>query len=542
MPAALKLLDHNGRPMAYHTAHEAADRSSLELGTWNAHSYSPDRALLPELETLRDRTKDMIRNHGIASGAVQTHLDNIVGAGLLLDARPDRRALGLKDDERADEMDDFEDQIESKWDNYSEDLCCYIDASRRSRFSGLLAQGYRSYLTSFEILATSEWIKRRGYPYSTAVQMIDPARLSNPTGAQDNQFLRAGVKLGTMGDPSGYWIASCVGGDYTGALGNMREWKMVPRETPWGRQLVMHIYDNDEPGQSRGKNGIVSVLAKMKMLEKFEQATLQAAILNAMYAATIESSLDWASVANAMGGGDPANDPTLAYMANQADFHKEGNVRYSGVKIPHLMPGEKLELQSPEHPSANFASFEEATLRYIAAGFGLTYEQLSKDYSKTNYSSARAAMLESWQFFNSKQYHVAGKFSSMVYALWFEEAVERGEIVLPSGLPDFYDAKAAWIKADWIGPGRGHIDPLKGANATKVELSMGLTTMSIEAAQRGRRWQSLIDQAAQEERYMRRRGIDPARFRGVTPVAQPPDVPDEPRGNQQQPQQGGAPA
>jgi lambda family phage portal protein len=520
MGTALQILDHRGRPMAYHTAHEAADKTSNELASWNAGSYSPDRALIPELETLRDRTKDMIRNHGIASGAVQTHLDNIVGCGMLLDAKPDRRALGLK----------------------GEDNCCYIDASRRSRFSGLLAQAYRSYLTSFEILGTSEWVPKRGYPYKTAVQMVDPARLSNPLGERDDTKLRAGVKLDDMGAPIGYWIASQVSNDYAGMSNALRTWKLVPRETPWGRQMVMHIYDNDEPGQSRGKNGIVSVLAKMKMLEKFEHATLQAAILNAMYAAVIESSLDWPSVANAIGAGDPSTDPTLNYLSNINTFHREGNVRYNGVKIPHLFPGEKLELKSPEHPTTAFSSFTEATLRYIAAGFGLTYEQLSKDYSKTNYSSARAAMLESWQFFNGKQYHIAGRFSSMVYALWFEEAIERGELVLPSGLPDFYEAKAAWTKCNWIGPGRGHIDPLKEANATKVEMSSGLTTLQIEAAKRGRRWQDLIDQRAQEDRYARSRGVDPDQLRGITPVAQPPDTPEEPRGNQQDRQTEGAPA
>ena len=36
--------------------------------------------------------------------------------------------------------------------------------------------------------------------------------------------------------------------------------------------------------------------------------------------------------------------------------------------------------------------FEQSLLRYIAAALGVSYEQLSKDYSQTNYSSARAAM------------------------------------------------------------------------------------------------------------------------------------------------------
>jgi lambda family phage portal protein len=521
MSARPQILDQNGKPFQM-TAYQGADRAGRELATWHPGQFSADGALLPELETLRDRTEDMIRNHGIASGAVQTHLDNIVGPGLLLDASPDRRALGLKDGERVDEMDEFENMAEAKFENYCEDNGCYIDASRRLRFSDMCAQAYRSYLTSFEIVGTAEWLKRPGTKYRTAIQMIDPARLSNPRGGFDSDRLRAGVALDQMGAPVGYWFCTHLNGDRMMST-RMQEWKYVPRETPWGRQMVLHVYDADKPGQSRGKNGIVSVLAKMKMLEKFEQATMQTAVLNSMYAAVIQSSLDWNAVGAAIGAGSDS-DPTLSYLKNVTEFHKEGNVRYNGAKVMHLYPGEEFNLLSPEHPGANFASFEEATLRHIARGFNLTYEQLSGDYSKTNYSSARAAMLEAWRFFSGKQYTIAGRFATMIYQLWFEEAVELGELVLPPGLPDFYEAKSAWTRCHWIGPGRGHVDPLKEANATKVEMSMGLTNLQIEAGLRGRRWQDLIDQRAQEDRYARKRGIDPESFRGDTPVPQPPDV------------------
>ncbi|PVQ41401.1 phage portal protein, partial [Salmonella enterica] len=41
---------------------------------------------------------------------------------------------------------------------------------------------------------------------------------------------------------------------------------------------------------------------------------------------------------------------------------------------------------------------EQALLRYIAAGLGVSYEQLSRDYSQVSYSSARASANESWRY------------------------------------------------------------------------------------------------------------------------------------------------
>lgn len=527
------LVDSRGsplRPQNRRTAHEGASDISRELAGWQPGSYSPDGELLPELQRLRDRTRDIIRNHGIASGAVQTHVDNVIGAGLLLNAKPDRRALGVTpDDESGNEiMDELEDEIEAKFDAYSEDPGCYVDASRRSRLSALIAQAYRSYLTSFEICATAEWLPGRGSVYATAIQNIDPARLSNPDGKPDSDRLRGGVALGSMGEPTGYYFASRVAGDYLSFSADIaRQWRYVPRETPWGRPMVLHIFDNDQPGQSRGKNGITSVLLKHKMLDKFEKVSLEAAAFNAMYCAYIESSLDWPSVAGALGAGEE-NDPTLAYMENVKGWQKESMIRFNGLSIPHLFPGEKLEHLSPQHPNPNFASFEEAALRYLAAGWNLTYEQLSRDYSKTNYSSARAAMLESWRFFTGKQYHIGGWYATLIYCLWLEEAFERGTIKIPAGLPGFLEAKAAWTTCEWIGPGRGHIDPLKEWNGKKVAYSLGMETLESLAASDGRRWRDLVDQKAQEARYCARRGVPVPNPDAPSPAQPARDDPEEP--------------
>lgn len=517
-----QILDASGRPMARAESHQAADLVGPELRNWTPEMLSADGELLPELDTLRARTADMIRNHGLTSGAVQTHLDNIIGSGLRLSAKPDYRALGL-DAEWARE---WQRDVESKFSLWATDHDKFCDAALRKNFPAMLSQGYRSYLTAFEILATAEWLQRPGARYSTAIQMIDPARLSNPDGRQDSDRLRAGVELGLYGEPSAYWIASGLAGDPF-MWSRARTWKRVPRATAWGRPMVIHVYDEERAGQSRGKNGIVSVLARMKMLEKFEQVHLQAAILNAMYAAVIESSLDWTQVGTAI-GAQTSTDSVYGYMSNRASWHKEGNVRYNGVKIPHLYPGEKLNLLAPQHPNAAFASFEESALRYIAGGFNLSYEQLSRDYSKSNYSSARAAMLETWRFFSGRRQFIANQFATAVYALWLEEAFDKGDVLLPPGAPSFYAAKTAWVRCKWIGPGRGHIDPLKEANATRVEYAMGLTTLEKEAAERGEDWEELLEQRAEEKRRADDLGLvlDDGKGSGPSPVTEP-DPPEE---------------
>lgn len=76
------------------TSHRAASLTARELASWLPGAFSADTDTLPELNTLVSRSRDLTRNHGIASGAIQTLVDNVVGTGLRLVSCPDYKALG----------------------------------------------------------------------------------------------------------------------------------------------------------------------------------------------------------------------------------------------------------------------------------------------------------------------------------------------------------------------------------------------------------------------------------------------------------------
>ena len=58
---------------------------------------------------------------------------------------------------------------------------------------------------------------------------------------------------------------------------------------------------------------------------------------------------------------------------------------------------------------------------------------LSQDYSKTNYSSIRAAMNETQKFMQARKKTVADRFANCVFRAWLEEQIQLGMIPMPKG-------------------------------------------------------------------------------------------------------------
>jgi lambda family phage portal protein len=156
--------------------------------------------------------------------------------------------------------------------------------------------------------------------------------------------------------------------------------------------------------------------------------------------------------------------------------------------------------------------FEQSLLRYIAATLGISYEQLSRDYTNTNYSSARAAMSETWKFMASRKKLVADKIADFIYRLWLEEAINYGtlETLKRRNIPNWYEGlnAEAYSACEWIGAGRGMIDPLKETQSYVLQLNNRLTTRERTMAHmHGSDWRREMKQMQREDAEMARRNI-----------------------------------
>lgn len=515
---------------------EGAQRTSRETALWNPSMRSPDQVINGVKPMADARGRDMAQNDGYVAGAEDLHKDNIVGSQYRLNAQPNWRALGVSE-KWAEE---FQIIVENRFHVVSESEDCWFDAQRKNTFTGLIRLGVGGWVVTGEVLGTAEWMRESRRPFKTAIQMISPDRLSNPNGVADDRFLRRGIKRDEYGRPLSYFFRKAHPSEVYDL--NAMVWREVQAEKPWGRKQVIHIIEQRLPDQSRGVAAMVSALKQMRMTKNFQDITLQNAVVNATYAAAIESELPSSEVFAALGAngdmGTALNKWIGSYLGGLGQYlDGSKNIALDGVKVPHLYPGTKLNLKPMGTPGGVGSEFEQSLLRHIAASLGLSYEQFSRDYTKTNYSSARASMNETWKSMQAKKKAVADRLANNIYALWLEEEIALGNIPLPQGKTRdwFYEplVKDAITQCTWIGASRGQIDELKETQAALERIAGGVSTYEEECARLGKDFRAVFEQRARENKLMESlglkfsRGKDTAADQQTNTAADNPDKADK---------------
>ncbi|MDX2223598.1 MAG: phage portal protein [Rhodospirillaceae bacterium] len=505
LPAQVRpttILDASGRPMGYigAPAHQAADLTSQELINFRPSLLSADAAWLPERSRVIPRIHDLARNDGWTAGTLNRYVDEAIGASFRMTYMPDHVALGIDTDAALE----LALEVEAAFRQFANDPRNFIDAQQKLNFSAQVGLAFRHRMRDGECFAALRWQRRPWFAYRTAVLLISPERVSNPNDAPDSDTLRGGVEMDASGVPIAYHVRTTHPGDAFYGQTDRYKWEKIDRRTPWGRPIMVHHFEPEDAGQTRGKSSLAAVVKKVFMANKYADAEMQAALINAVLAAYIESPMSSEDVAEALTDNTGDFD---AYMASRTTFHETSKLTLNGARIPVLYPGEKIGMVDAARPNASYADFEKRALRYYAAATGQSYEQAAADFSETNYSSARAALLGPWKFLNARRDAFGQQFCSPIAAAWLEEAIDIGRVKLPKGAPDFWEAYAAYTQFRWTGPGRGWVDPTKEAEAAGIRMEYGLSCLQDEAADQGQDYYDLMIRQARERKLRKRFGL-----------------------------------
>jgi len=235
-----------------------------------------------------------------------------------------------------------------------------------------------------------------------------------------------------------------------------------------------------------------------------------------------------------LAGGDPTagetGDPILAAemerMAGLASFYDAMDLRYNGQRIPHLAPGDELDMKTASHPSAQYEGFQKHQGKNISAGLGVDPVSTRQDYSDVNFSSARMAQANNQRGYITRRDRLVHQAGMQMLACWMEEAVFNGALELPKNITpaDWFSAKDALIRGRFITAGMPMIDPNKERQAQQLGLMMGCETLDSICSENGDVWDEVLEQQAREKRKRDELGLLPM----MPPAGGPVPLPDDP--------------
>ena len=496
-------------------AYEGADRFDRTLAHWAPGNQSADMVVLPAKYVAEGRARDLARNDSYVASGGEFHRDTIVGQRFRLMSEPMYKRLG-QSEAWAEE---FSEEVEDRWEVYAESEECFMDAQGKLPFTGMVRLAIITYLSHQEVLATAEWLRGSNRPAKTAIMLIDPDRLATPQELfhlRAEGKIRGGIERAKNGRAVAYHIHESY--PHESLFTGIYETRRIAARKPWGRRQVIYISEPTRIDQTRGISQLVTSLRETKIARRYRDVVLQNAVVNATYAATIESELPSDQIFAMMGNGS-VTDPTEAltnymgeYMAAAGGFSAGSKrLQIDGVKIPHLLPGTKLTMQNAGNPGGIGQDFEGSLLRYLAASFGVTYEELTRDLRESNYSSIKAGMNMTNRTMMGRKAMVADRFANQAFQLWLEEEINNGRLETVTGrMPNIYEGSNLqyYAHAEWLGTGMGQVDELKETQAANLRIKGRLSTLKREIARLyGGDWRKVLRQAATEQALMDKLGL-----------------------------------
>jgi lambda family phage portal protein len=449
-----------------------AKQSRLTSG-WGQTVTSADSELSTSLRVLRARSRSLMRDAPFAKRAKVIVVNNIVGAGIGMQAQVKNPNDKLNDP--------INDEIESVWNEWTLKERCHTGGTLH--FADIERMAIGQIFEAGEIFIRKHYRKFGDSDVPFALEIIEPERVIDefqPSSPLSNTGIRMGVESDEFRRPVAYWIKKLHPGEIRHTSNETDAIERVPAE------MVFHLKLTDRWPQTRGEPWLHAVLRKLNDVDGYSEAEIISARAGASYMATIETPQDYGDKTET-GSREITIEPGI---------------------VERLAPGEEFKFVNPNRPNSTMDPFMRFMLREIAAGTGVSYESLSRDYSQSNYSSSRLALLDDRDLWRVFQLWFIRNFRQPLHREWLQQAIFSGSIkTIPI---ENYALDVPKYSAVRFKPrGWTWIDPNKEVEAYKEAIKSGFTTTTevIALTGGGRDIEDVLDEREHELELMHEKNL-----------------------------------
>jgi len=393
---------------------------------WNPGDSAVNALISGGGDALRRQSRDMARRNPWAANAIESYVSNAVGSGITPQPKHPDAATKYN--------------LQRLWARWTDEA----DAAGLTDFYGLQSLACRSTVESGECIARLRDRRTQdGLMVPLQIQLLESEHLpfTLTSDLPNGNRVRWGIEFDQIGRRVAYHLYREHPGE-TPLFFNSGDIARVPAES------VMHLYKPLRPGQHRGQPWLTPVLLALYELEKYDRAEL---VRKAIATMVVFFEQDNNSEAPSIFGSDGKTDSNGVPI--------QGLEPGSYVKVP---PGRTVEHSKPVDVGGMYVEFMRSQLRKIAAGLGITYEQLTGDLTGVNYSSIRAGLLEFRRRCEAFQYQViVHQFCRPVWRAWIDAAALSGSI----DAREYAKYPERYLDVEWQPQAWDWVDPLKDAEA-----------------------------------------------------------------------------
>ena len=493
------------RPKASGYSEAGASRVRRAFKGFTATSSSPNEDINWNNYTLRQRGRMLSMSSPVAASAIKSNRTKVVGTGLTLKSAIDTDVIGMTP-EAAKEWQRNTEREFAIWAGKRENC----DAIGMNNFYGLQRLCLQSWLTNGDVFGLIRYVDPTPLnPYTLRVHMIEADRVSTPNDALPATGGRAtdgknkdngnSIYDGVEVDKHGMVVAYHVCNKYPNQMYRGDEKRTWQRVKAYGKRTglpnILHILDTERCDQYRGVTLLAPVLESLLNISRYTQSELMAALIQSFFTAWVEIESDTTQIPfNETGYGD-TDDPNNPPDNKVSEHPNEYEMGPGTVQV--LKKGEKIVFGNPNIPSAGFETFFRTICKEIGAALEIPYDTLLKEFN-ASYSASRAALMEAWEAFKGRRKMLIDMFCQPIYEAWLSEAVAIGRINAPGFFLD-PGIRAAWCRAQWLGPVQGQLDPTKEVKADILAVSQAFKTREqVTREYSGEDWNDNVERLKME--------------------------------------------
>jgi lambda family phage portal protein len=457
---------------------EGAESDRHREGKWLGSRLSADAFLEEDLETARQRSRELYKNDFVG-GAIDSRVEHVVGTGFKVQSRI-REKAGVITKEQAKTLNQ---QLEDVFDQFETVACL----TRKKSLWEKVSLACRSVDSDGETIIVMSDISTVDSPIPLCVEVIDCDRMETPPEMIADPSVRMGVKYRRVNNKNtdilGYYIRDNHPHDN-------KEFSLSYTFVPAWR--VLHVFVEWFAGQSRGLPWMTRALNRAKDGKDLTEAGIIGAQVEACWAGFIKSKAN--PVAKAIGAA------TSTEGTKRLQEVRPGSINYIGQD-------DEIVFSSPNKANS-VGTLQEYNNRTISAALNWPYEMLMKDWRGVSFAGGRIILNGAKISCKVRQKLIAVSILRPIWHRVVEESVIVGAVDLD--VRTYRDNRHHFHRHNWSPPKWSYaINPAEEVKATILELDNNLTTLEEELGERQRDLEETFAQREVERAMARAMAIMP---------------------------------